>query len=120
MSEILATDVTGPCAASAVEARRLGVQNARRREAFCASLKPCRRVLGELLDLSSEGAALLLCQRFEPGNEVFVEVIVAPRTVPISLPARVIRSTLQADATWVVAFEFMGQANSDQLRALLH
>ena len=48
-----------------------------------------------------------------------VEVIVTAQAVPISLPARVIYSSRQSDASWVIGCKFMGKPKSDQIQGLL-
>jgi hypothetical protein len=99
--------------------RRVSVRYQCGREASCSSLAPIERLSGRVRDISTQGVALLLGTSIREGTELIMDLKTRNPGICLTLRARVIHATLEAEGTWVIGGEFITVPSEEQLQALL-
>jgi PilZ domain len=74
--------------------------------------------MGKIRDISSQGIALLLQQRFEPDSFLTVEVENRAQTSALAIQVRVVRTTPQPGC-WLIGCTFSRELSEEELQALL-
>jgi c-di-GMP-binding flagellar brake protein YcgR len=99
--------------------RRVSVRYQCGREASCSSLAPIERLSGRVRDISMEGIALVLGTSIREGTEVVIDLKTRNPGICLTLRARVVHSTLEAEGAWIIGGEFITVPSEEQLQALL-
>jgi c-di-GMP-binding flagellar brake protein YcgR len=99
--------------------RRASVRYQCSNEASCSSLAPFERLSGRLRDISINGVALILGGEIRPGTQLLIDLKTKNPGICLTLLARVIRASLEAEGTWIVGCEFITTPTEEQVQALL-
>ena len=70
-------------------------------------------------NLSESGIGLNVSRALEPGTQVLIRLKGAAQNSALSVSARVVHATEEADGSWRVGCAFVDRLNPDQLDALL-
>jgi hypothetical protein len=74
--------------------------------------------LGRIRDISQGGIALILRRQIQPETDLIVELATRAGEVR-SLPARVVRVTLERDGCWITGCAFASTLSPEDLQALV-
>jgi hypothetical protein len=99
--------------------RRVSVRYQCGREASCSSLAPFERLSGRVRDISTQGIALILGTSIREGTELIMDLKTRNPGICLTLLARVIHSTLEAEGIWIIGGEFITTPTEEQIQALL-
>jgi hypothetical protein len=99
--------------------RRASVRFQCSTSASCSSLAPFERLNGMTRDISKTGIALILGTSIREGLELVIDLKTKNPGICLTLLARVVHSTLEAEGTWVVGCEFITTPTEEQIRALV-
>jgi hypothetical protein len=119
MSEQASLLATQPPQQSNEFERRVSVRYQCGREASCSSLAPIERLSGRVRDISMEGIALVLGTSIREGTELVMDLKTRNPGICLTLRARVVHSTLEAEGIWIIGGEFITVPSEEQLQALL-
>ena len=99
--------------------RRASVRYQCSEEISCSSLAPFERLSGQTRDISRDGVALILDTSIRVGTEVLIDLKTRNPGIALTLRARVVHATPEAEGSWVVGCEFISTPTEEQILALL-
>jgi hypothetical protein len=99
--------------------RRASVRYQCSEEISCSSLAPFDRLSGKARDISRGGVALILGARIRVGTEVLIDLKTRNPGIALTLRARVVHATPEAEGSWIVGCEFISMPTEEQILALL-
>jgi hypothetical protein len=84
-----------------------------------STLQPCATQRGWILDLSKQGAGLLLTQPLTAGTLIVLHLKSTGGDRRYELPGRIVHATTQVAGDWLIGCEFADPLTPDDLEALL-
>jgi len=99
--------------------RRAGVRFCADRDASYSFRNPFESLSVKIEDISPHGIKLALSCVIARGTEIAIDFKSKPRGILLTLLARVIHSSMDADGGWIVDCEFITRPTEAQIRALL-
>jgi hypothetical protein len=81
--------------------------------------EPVETQRGWVLDLSTHGAGVLLCQPLQPDTLFVLHIKSAAGDRRYELPGRVVHATTQPSGDWLIGCHFADPLTADDLDALL-
>jgi c-di-GMP-binding flagellar brake protein YcgR len=99
--------------------RRVSVRYQCSSEVSCSSLAPFERLSGRARDISMGGIALVLATSLRVGTDLVIELKTRTPGIGLTLMARVVHSTFEAEGTWIIGAKFLTTPTEEQIEALL-
>jgi PilZ domain len=99
--------------------RRAGVRFCADRDTSYSFRNPFESLSVKIEDISAQGIKLALSCVIARGTEIAIDFKTKPRGTLLTLLARVIHSSMDADGGWIVDCEFITRPTEAQIRALL-
>jgi hypothetical protein len=99
--------------------RRVTVRYQCSAEASCSSLAPIERLSGRVRDISKEGIGLVLGTSLRVGIDLIIELKTRTQGIGLTLMARVMHSTFEAEGNWIIGAKFLTTPTEEQIQALL-
>lgn len=119
MSEQASVLEAKPAQQSVEFERRVAVRYQCGAEASCSSLAPFERLSGGVRDISTHGIALVLGTSLRVGIDLIIELKTRTPGINLTLMARVVHSTFEAEGTWIVGAKFLTTPTEEQIQAVL-
>ena len=89
------------------------------REVVYSRLLTRKRLWARVRNVSVNGIGLLLGAPIEPGTDLIIEMKTMDPGIPLTLVARVVHVTMQANESWIVGCKFLTRPTEEHLLALL-
>jgi c-di-GMP-binding flagellar brake protein YcgR len=99
--------------------RRASVRYQCSEEISCSSLAPFERLSGQTRDVSQDGVALILDTSIRVGTELLIDLKTRNPGIALTLRARVVHATREAEGSWLVGCKFISTPTEEQILALL-
>jgi|AP3Bu8745761321_1050154.scaffolds.fasta_scaffold05393_1 hypothetical protein len=89
------------------------------REVVYSRILTRERLRARVRNVSVNGIGLLLDAPIEPGTVLLIQMKTMDPDIPLTLVARVVHATMQAEGSWIVGCKFLTKPTEEHLLALM-